>query len=137
MCHLASKTIFHLFSKIDCDEDDKTFVSQYINKFLNYSYKRLILDDRLLFHALIFFDRISMLCKNENDIYFIFVGCCILAKKSQDDIVFNNKSYVNVSGVDIRKLYLIECKVLELLKFNIFVSDIDIIEMKFKILKNN
>jgi hypothetical protein len=74
----------------------------------------LILIDKLYFKGFII---------NEYNIYKLFYISIIISIKMNQDIIYDNKYYAKILGVEPKELLILETNFLTLLNFNIYISN--------------
>ena len=87
---------------------------------------------------LIYADRMcttSGIILNPHNIHRIILGCLLLAIKYNEDVYFTNEHYAKVGGVSVKELNELEYFSIELLNFNLFISD-DIYQKYLKYITN-
>jgi len=75
---------------------------------------------------LIYADRIcttSGIILNPHNIHKIILGCLLLAIKYNEDVYFTNEHYAKVGGVSIEELNNLEYFSIQLLNFDLFISE--------------
>ena len=87
---------------------------------------------------LIYADRMcttSGIILNPHNIHRIILGCLLLAIKYNEDLYFTNEQYAKVGGVSIQELNDLEIYSIQLLNFNLFISE-DIYEKYIQYISN-
>ena len=60
---------------------------------------------------------------NPHNIHRIILGCLLLAIKYNEDVYFTNEHYAKVGGVSIQELNSLEYFSIQLLNFNLYISE--------------
>ena len=60
---------------------------------------------------------------NPHNIHKIILGCLLLAVKYNEDVYFTNEHYAKVGGVSIEELNNLEYFSIQLLNFDLFISE--------------
>ena len=87
---------------------------------------------------LIYADRMcttSGIILNPHNIHRIILGCLLLAIKYNEDLYFTNEQYAKVGGVSVQELNDLEIYSIQLLNFNLFISE-DIYEKYIQYISN-
>ena len=90
-----------------------------INKYCEPEISTLIL-------SLIYIDKFCIdgdIVISEYNIHRILLASIFLSLKYNEDILFSTKYYSKIFGIHIKELILLERKFLEIINFNVFVSD--------------
>ena len=72
---------------------------------------------------------------NPHNIHRIILGCLLLAIKYNEDLYFTNEQYAKVGGVSVQELNDLELYSIQLLNFNLFISE-DIYEKYIQYITN-
>ena len=97
-------------------------IYDYIIRIQTYS----LIKKNTLILFLIYIDRLCKLCKltlTYYNIHRIVFAAILIAIKSNEDNFYDNKYYSEISGVKLKELKLIEYQFVELIDFNMYVSD--------------
>jgi len=117
-------------SKIEYDSKDpfssKTIpgipIDYYIERIKKYSG----LEDSTLVLTLIYCDKICGLNNfliQPHNIHRLFISCCLLAIKFNEDCFYTNEYYAKVGGIDLKEMNYLERSCIELLNFDLFIDD--------------
>ncbi len=117
-------------SNVEYNPDDP-FSSKSPSKVtLQYFFGRIIKYSRIekstLIIILIYADRMcttSGIILNPHNIHRIILGCLLLAIKYNEDIYFTNEQYAKVGGIPVQELNELEYFSIQLLDFNLFISE--------------
>ena len=96
-------------------------IDYYIERIKKYSK----LDDSTLVLTLIYCDRIcglNNLLLQPYNIHRLFISCCLLAIKFNEDCFYTNEYYAKVGGIDLDEMNYLERSCIELLNFDLFVD---------------
>lgn len=97
-------------------------IDYYIERIKKYSK----LDDSTLVLTLIYCDRIcglNNLLLQPYNIHRLFISCCLLAIKFNEDCFYTNEYYAKVGGIDLKEMNYLERSCIELLNFDLFIDD--------------
>ena len=109
-------------------------IDNYIERIKKYSK----LDDSTLVLTLIYCDRIcglNNLLLQPYNIHRLFISCCVLAIKFNEDCFYNNDYYAKIGGIDLYEMNHLESFCIEMLNFNLFVKE-DIFKKYINYLEN-
>ena len=114
-------------------KNNNAFYSERIPKISLYDYikrihKYTFVEINTMILSLIYIDRICVVKDfdlNYYNIHKILFTAILVAIKYNEDDIFNNKHYSQVSGVSIKELNLMERQMLVLLEFKLYVDDND------------
>jgi len=76
--------------------------------------------------SLIFIDRIAQIQQiriNSYNVHRLLLLTILISAKILDDTTVNNKYYSHVSGISIKELNSLECKILTLLNYDLYVNE--------------
>ena len=107
------------FSKKSPSKVTLQYYFQRIKKYAKIEKSTLII-------ILIYADRIcttSGIILNPHNIHKIILGCLLLAIKYNEDVYFTNEHYAKVGGVSIEELNNLEYFSIQLLNFDLFISE--------------
>lgn len=97
---------------------------------LQYYFQRIKkyakIEKSTLIIILIYADRMcttSGIILNPHNIHKIILGCLLLAVKYNEDVYFTNEHYAKVGGVSIEELNNLEYFSIQLLNFDLFISE--------------
>jgi hypothetical protein len=96
-------------------------IDYYIERIKKYSG----VEDSTLVLTLIYCDK---LCGMNNfliqphNIHRLFISCCLLAIKFNEDCFYTNEYYAKVGGIDLDEMNYLERSCIELLNFDLFVD---------------
>ena len=96
-------------------------IDNYIERIKKYSG----VEDSTLVLTLIYCDK---LCGMNNfliqphNIHRLFISCCLLAIKFNEDCFYTNEYYAKVGGIDLKEMNYLERSCIELLNFDLFVD---------------
>ena len=129
-------------SNVEYNPDDPFSSKSPSNVTLDYFFGRIKkysqIEKSTLIIILIYADRMcttSGLILNPHNIHRIILGCLLLAIKYNEDVYFTNEHYAKVGGVSVKELNELEYFSIELLNFNLFISD-DIYQKYLKYITN-
>ena len=100
----------------------KVTLKHYFHRIKKYTQ----IEQSTLIIALIYTDRIcttSGIILNPHNIHKIILGCLLLAIKYNEDIYFNKEHYAKVGGVSIEESNNLEYFSIQLLSFDLFISE--------------
>mgnify|MGYP002626602292 FL=1 len=106
--------------------------------FLGRIKKYTKIEKSTLIIILIYADRMcttSSIILNPHNIHRIILGCLLLAIKYNEDLYFTNEQYAKVGGVSVQELNDLELYSIQLLNFNLFISE-DIYEKYIQYITN-
>ena len=129
-------------SNVEYNPDDPFSSKSPSNVTLEYFFGRIKkysqIEKSTLIIILIYADRMcttSGIILNPHNIHRIILGCLLLAIKYNEDVYFTNEHYAKVGGVSVKELNELEYFSIELLNFNLFISD-DIYQKYLKYITN-
>jgi hypothetical protein len=109
---------------------------------IQYFFKRIQkyskIEKSTLIIILIYADRMcttSGIILNPHNIHRIILGCLLLAIKYNEDVYFTNEHYAKVGGIPIQELNQLEYFSIQLLNFNLYISE-DIYQKYLKYITN-
>ncbi len=97
-------------------------IDYYIERIKKYSG----IEESTLVLTLIYCDRICGLTDtilNPHNIHRLFMSCCLLAIKYNEDCFYSNEYYARVGGVDLKEINDLERCCIQLLNFDLYVND--------------
>ena len=97
-------------------------IYDYLIRIQTYS----LIEKSTLILSLIYIDRLCELCKltlTFYNIHRIVFAAILIAIKYNEDNFYDNKYYAEIAGVKLKELKLIEYQFVELIDFNMYVSD--------------
>lgn len=97
-------------------------VSDYLERIKKYTK----IEKGTLILAMIYIDRICNLNRiilSPYNIHRILLGCCLVALKYNEDVIFKNIFYAKVAGVSLKEINAIELYTLSFLSFNLYVEE--------------
>ena len=97
-------------------------IDYYIERIKKYSG----IEESTLVLTLIHCDRICGLTDtilNPHNIHRLFMSCCLLAIKYNEDCFYSNEYYARVGGVDLKEINDLERCCIQLLNFDLYVND--------------
>ena len=117
-------------SNVEYNPDDPFSRESPSNVTLQYLFSRIKkysqIEKSTLIIILIYADRMcttSGIILNPHNIHRIILGCLLLAIKYNEDVYFTNEHYAKVGGVSIQELNSLEYFSIQLLNFNLFISE--------------
>ncbi len=96
-------------------------IDYYIERIKKYSG----VEDSTLVLTLIYCDKICGLNNfliQPHNIHRLFISCCLLAIKYNEDCFYTNEYYAKVGGIDLNEMNYLERCCIELLNFDLFVD---------------
>ena len=108
-----------------------------IENFVILCYKSLGLDDHMLILSMMYFDKIlaKKFILTENNIHKVFFICMMEVHKFYSDVVFPNKDYAKLCGINTEELLELELEFLNYLDFNMNISEDDFFAYRKKLKK--
>ena len=97
-------------------------IDYYIERIKKYSG----VEDSTLVLTLIYCDKICGLNNfliQPHNIHRLFISCCLLAIKFNEDCFYTNEYYAKVGGIDLKEMNYLERSCIELLNFDLFIDD--------------
>ena len=129
-------------SNVEFNPDDPFSTKSPSKVTLQYFFGRIKkytkIEKSTLIIILIYADRMcttSGIILNPHNIHRIILGCLLLAIKYNEDLYFTNEQYAKVGGVSIQELNELELYSIQLLNFNLFISE-DIYEKYIQYITN-
>ena len=117
-------------SNVEYNPDDPFSRESPSNVTLQYLFSRIKkysqIEKSTLIIILIYADRMcttSGIILNPHNIHRIILGCLLLAIKYNEDVYFTNEHYAKVGGVSIQELNSLEYFSIQLLNFNLYISE--------------
>ena len=117
-------------SNVEYNPDDPFSRESPSNVTLQYFFSRIKkysqIEKSTLIIILIYADRMcttSGIILNPHNIHRIILGCLLLAIKYNEDVYFTNEHYAKVGGVSIQELNSLEYFSIQLLNFNLYISE--------------
>ena len=117
-------------SNVEYNPDDPFSTKSPSKVTLQYFFGRIKkytkIEKSTLIIILIYADRMcttSGIILNPHNIHRIILGCLILAIKYNEDLYFTNEQYAKVGGVSVQELNDLELYSIQLLNFNLFISE--------------
>ena len=129
-------------SNVEYNPDDPFSTKSPSKVTLQYFFGRIKkytkIEKSTLIIILIYADRMcttSGIILNPHNIHRIILGCLLLAIKYNEDLYFTNEQYAKVGGVSVQELNDLELYSIQLLNFNLFISE-DIYEKYIQYITN-
>ena len=129
-------------SNVEYNPDDPFSTKSPSKVTLQYFFGRIKkytkIEKSTLIIILIYADRMcttSGIILNPHNIHRIILGCLLLAIKYNEDLYFTNEQYAKVGGVTVQELNDLESYSIQLLNFNLFISE-DIYEKYIQYITN-
>ena len=129
-------------SNVEYNPDDPFSTKSPSKVTLQYFFGRIKkytkIEKSTLIIILIYADRMcttSGIILNPHNIHRIILGCLLLAIKYNEDLYFTNEQYAKVGGVSVQELNDLELYSIQLLNFNLFISE-DIYEKYVQYITN-
>jgi hypothetical protein len=129
-------------SNVEFNPDDPFSTKSPSKVTLQYFFGRIKkytkIEKSTLIIILIYADRMcttSGIILNPHNIHRIILGCLLLAIKYNEDLYFTNEQYAKVGGVSVQELNELELYSIQLLNFNLFISE-DIYEKYIQYITN-
>ena len=129
-------------SNVEFNPDDPFSTKSPSKVTLQYFFRRIKnytkIEKSTLIIILIYADRMcttSGIILNPHNIHRIILGCLLLAIKYNEDLYYTNEQYAKVGGVSIQELNELELYSIQLLNFNLFISE-DIYEKYIQYITN-
>ncbi len=129
-------------SNVEYNPDDPFSTKSSSKVTLQYFFGRIKkytkIEKSTLIIILIYADRMcttSGIILNPHNIHRIILGCLLLAIKYNEDLYFTNEQYAKVGGVSVQELNDLELYSIQLLNFNLFISE-DIYEKYVQYITN-
>lgn len=117
-------------SNVEYNPDDPFSSKEPPKVSIQYLFRRIKkyspIEKSTLIIILIYADRMcttSGLILNPYNIHRIILGCLLLAIKYNEDIYFTNEQYAKVGGVSLKELNCLEDSSIQLLNYNLYLSD--------------
>ena len=129
------ETLISIISKTEKDKktgDKKTpFDHKHIPHISVYDYlfriqKYTGIENNTIIIALIYIDRICTkknIILNKHNIHSILVTAILVSIKYNEDHICDNLYFSKIAGVSLKELNYLECKFLEIINFDLFVSE--------------
>ena len=129
-------------SNVEFNPDDPFSTKSPSKVTLQYFFGRIKkytkIEKSTLIIILIYADRMcttSGIILNPHNIHRIILGCLLLAIKYNEDLYFTNEQYAKVGGVSVQELNDLELYSIQLLNYNLFISE-DIYEKYIQYITN-
>jgi hypothetical protein len=129
-------------SNVEFNPDDPFSTKSPSKVTLQYFFGRIKkytkIEKSTLIIILIYADRMcttSGIILNPHNIHRIILGCLLLAIKYNEDLYYTNEQYAKVGGVSVQELNDLELYSIQLLNFNLFISE-DIYEKYIQYITN-
>ena len=129
-------------SNVEYNPDDPFSTKSPSKVTLQYFFGRIKkytkIEKSTLIIILIYADRMcttSGIILNPHNIHRIILGCLLLAIKYNEDLYYTNEQYAKVGGVSVQELNDLELYSIQLLNFNLFISE-DIYEKYIQYITN-
>jgi hypothetical protein len=129
-------------SNVEFNPDDPFSTKSPSKVTLQYFFGRIKkytkIEKSTLIIILIYADRMcttSGIILNPHNIHRIILGCLLLAIKYNEDLYYTNEQYAKVGGVSVQELNDLELYSIQLLNYNLFISE-DIYEKYIQYITN-
>jgi hypothetical protein len=96
-------------------------ILEYLYRITKYMY----IEKSTLICSLIYFDKIikENIFLNEYNVHKILLICVILSIKYNEDDIFSNKYYAQISGMSLKELNQLEYEAFKILKFQFYINE--------------
>ena len=119
----------------DCDHMPKISIYDYLLRIQKYSNA----ENNTIILAIIYIDRIcnkTGLILNKYNIHRILISAILVAIKYNEDQIYDNVYFSKVAGVPVSELNYLERKFIEIINYDLFVSD-ELFKKYYKYLNSN